>query len=68
MGRLVVFSVSSFCLAFVEAAGLAAYTAAHPVGGSLRGRCRRIRAGMSRPCPTKIRSAPGRAPCQEVVG
>jgi hypothetical protein len=30
MGRLVVFSVSSFCVAFVAAAGLAAYTAAHP--------------------------------------
>ena len=31
MGRLMVFSVSSFCLTFVAAAGLAAYTAAHPV-------------------------------------
>jgi hypothetical protein len=29
MGRLVVFSVSSFCVAFVAMAGLAAYTAAH---------------------------------------
>ena len=69
MGRLVVFSVSSFCLAFVAAAGLAAYTAAHPDDAGV------VAVSMSanpsrhvQAVPTKIRSAPGRAPCQEVVG
>jgi uncharacterized membrane protein YczE len=72
MGRLVVFSVSSFCLAFVTAAGLAAYTAAHPVDAGV------VAVSMSanpsrhvQAVPTKIQSAPrpdGRAPCQKVVG
>jgi hypothetical protein len=72
MGRLVVFSVSSFCLAFVAAAGLAAYTTAHPVDAGV------IAVSMSanpsrhvQAVPTKSRSAPrphGRAPCQKVVG
>ena len=72
MGRLMVFSVSSFCLAFVAAAGLGAYTAAHPVDAGV------VAVSMSanpsrhvHAMPTKIRSAPrpdGRAPCQKVVG
>ena len=72
MGRLVVFSVSSFCLAFVAAAGLAAYTAAHPDDAGV------VAVSMSatpsrhvQAVPTKIRSAPrpdGRAPCQKGVG
>jgi hypothetical protein len=72
MGRLVVFSVSSFCLAFVAAAGLAAYTAAHPVDAGI------VAVSMSanpsrhvQTAPTKSRSASrpdGRAPCQKVVG
>lgn len=35
MGRLVVFSVSSFLLAFVAVTGLAAYTAARPLDAGL---------------------------------
>jgi hypothetical protein len=35
MGRLVVFSASSFCLAFVAMAGLPAYTAAYPLDARL---------------------------------
>jgi len=72
MGRLVVFSVSSFCLAFVAAAGLAAYIAAHPVDAGVVAVS--ISANPSKhvqAVPTKIRSAPrldGRAPCQKVVG
>ena len=72
MGRLMVFSVSSFCLALVAAAGLGAYTAAHPVDAEV------VAVSMSanpsrhvHAMPTKIRSAPrpdGRAPCQKVVG
>jgi hypothetical protein len=72
MGRLVVFSVSGFCLAFVAAAGLAAYTAAHPDDAGV------VAVSMSanpsrhvQAVPTKIRSAPrpdGRSPCQKVVG
>jgi hypothetical protein len=72
MGRLVVFSVSGFCLAFVAAAGLGAYTAAHPEDAGV------VAVSMSanpsrhvQAVPTKIRSAPrpdGRAPCQKLVG
>jgi hypothetical protein len=72
MGRLVAFSVGSFCLAFVAAAGLAAYTAAHPVDAGV------VAVSMSanpsrhvQAVPTHLRSAPrpdGRAPCQKVVG
>jgi hypothetical protein len=35
MGRLVVFSASNFCLAFVAMAGLPAYTAAYPLDARL---------------------------------
>ena len=72
MGRLVVLSVSSFCLAFVAAAGLAAYTAAHAVDAGVvavstaANPSRHVQA-----VPTHLRSAPrpdGRAPCQKVVG
>jgi hypothetical protein len=66
MGRLVVFSVSSFCLAFVAAAGLAAYTAAHPVDAGV------VAVSMSaNPSRHVQASAPrpdGRAPCQKLVG
>ena len=72
MGRLVVFSVSSFSLAFIALAGLAAYTAAHPVDAGV------VAVSMSenpsrhvQPVPTHLRSAPrpaGRAACQKVVG
>jgi hypothetical protein len=72
MGRLVVFSVSSFCLAFVAVAGLAAYTAAHPFDAGVVAVS--ASANPSRhvqPVPAHLRSAQcpdGRAPYQEVVG
>ena len=72
MARLVVFSVSSFCLAFIAVAGLAAYTAAHHVDVEV------VAVSMSanpsrhvQPVLTHRPSAPrpdGRAPCQKVVG
>lgn len=72
MGRLVVFSVSSFCLAFLAAAGLAAYTAAHPVGAEVVAVSMSANPGRHvQAVPTHLRSAPrpdGRAPCQKVVG
>jgi hypothetical protein len=72
MGRLVMFSVSSFCLAFVAAAGLAAYTATHSFDAglvavsTLANQHRHVQ-----PVPAHLRSAPrpdGRAPYQKVVG
>jgi len=69
MGRLVAFSVSSFCLAFVAVAGLAAYTAAHPLDAGLvvvstsANPSRHVR-----PVPAHLRSAPrpdGRARGQQ---
>lgn len=71
MGRLVVFSLSSFCLAFVALAGLAAYTAAHPFDAGVvavstsANPPRRVE-----PVPAHRRSAPrqdGRAPYGKVV-
>ena len=35
MGRLMVVSISSLCVALVASIGLAAYTAAHPEGASV---------------------------------
>ena len=52
MGRLVLVSISSFCLALVASVGLAAYTAAHPEAAGV----------VTRPSPE------GRAPYHRVVG
>jgi hypothetical protein len=72
MVRLVVFSVSNFCLAFVAVAGLAAYTAAHPLDAGVV--VVSTSANPSRhvqPLPAHPRPASrpdGRAPCQKVIG
>jgi hypothetical protein len=66
MSRLVVFSVSSFCLAFVAAAGLAAYTAAHPVDAGVGAVS--MSASPSSHGQASALLPDGRAPCQKVVG
>ena len=69
MGRLVVFSASSFSLAFVAVAGLTAYTAARPLDAGLVAVANPGR--YVQPVPAHLRSAPrpdGRAPYQKVVG
>ncbi len=72
MGRLVAFSVSSFCLAFVAMAGLAVYTAAHSVDAGVDAVSMSAKPSRHvQPVPTHFRPAPhpdGRARYQKVVG
>jgi hypothetical protein len=72
MGRLVVFSVSSLCLACVAAAGLAAYTAAHPFDAGVVAVSTPTKPSRHvQPVPAHRWSTPRpsrRAPDQKVVG